>query len=121
MEGNFKHQNAYSGYDEVYSIIENFKERVQYIADFPCYDDDSDIKYEDAIEEVWEMIEFMLTDETFNEWFTEDIYDFISKTLEEEGLSLRHDFHRIIDDRNKRELFSPSQVASSRQIVLSRT
>lgn len=50
MEGNFKHQNAYSGYDEVYSIIENFKERVQYIADFPCYDDDSDIKYEDAIE-----------------------------------------------------------------------
>ena len=47
------------------------------------------------------MIEFMLTDETFNEWFTEDIYDFISKTLEEEGLSLRHDFHRIIDDRNK--------------------
>ena len=42
MEGNFKHQNAYSGYDEVYSIIENFKERVQYIADFPCYDDDSD-------------------------------------------------------------------------------
>ena len=101
MEGNFKHQDAYSGYDEVYSIIENFKERVQYIADFPCYDDDSDIKYEDAIEEVWEMIEFMLTDETFNEWFTEDIYDFISRTLEEEGLSLRHDFHRIIDDRNK--------------------
>ena len=25
MEGNFKHHNAYSGYDEVYSIIENFR------------------------------------------------------------------------------------------------
>ena len=101
MEGNFRHQNAYSGYDEVYSTIEDFKGRVQYIADFPCYDDDSALKYEDAIEELWEMIEFMLSDETFNELFSEDVYDFISRTLEEEGLSLRCDFHRVLDDRDR--------------------
>ena len=109
MEDYCRHQNAYSCYDELYSTIENFKERVQYISHYPCFasnsaaddEDGSDREYEDALDELWEMIEFMLTDETFNELFSEDVYDFIGRALEEEGLSLRHDFHRVLDDRDR--------------------
>ena len=39
----------------------------------------------------------MFTDETFTNLFPENIYDFIDRTLEAEGLFLQNDYHRVFD------------------------
>ena len=104
VEGKIKNQNPYVEYEDVETVIQDFKVCVRYIAEFStcisnCNQKRSELDYEDELDELWEMIGFMLVDETFNELFPEDVYDFIDRTMDEAGLSLRHDFHRIFDDR----------------------
>ena len=105
MERNTTHQNAYTGYDIVEDTIEEFKDCVHYIANLPSYlddfggefDDGYEVAYESGLDELWEIIHFMFTDETFTNLFPENIYDFIDRTLEAEGLFLQNDYHRVFD------------------------
>ena len=105
MERNTTHQNAYTGYDIVEDTIEEFKDCVHYIASLPSYlddfgdefDDGYEVAYESGLDELWEIIHFMFTDETFTTLFSENIYEFIDHTLEAEGLFLQNDYHRVFD------------------------
>ena len=89
----------------VEDTIEEFKDCVHYIANLPSYlddfggefDDGYEVAYESGLDELWEIIHFMFTDETFTNLFPENIYDFIYRTLEAEGLFLQNDYHRVFD------------------------
>ena len=104
MERNTTHQNAYTGYDVVEDTIEEFKDCLRYIASLPgdldefeSEDDNYKVDYESALDDLWEIIHFMFTDETFTTLFSENIYEFIDHTLEAEGLFLQNDYHRVFD------------------------
>ena len=104
MERNTTHQNAYTGYDVVEDTIEEFKDCLRYIASLPgdldefeSEDDNYKVDYESALDDLWEIIHFMFTDETFTTLFSENIYEFIDHTLEVEGLFLQNDYHRVFD------------------------
>ena len=91
---NTKNKNEYSEYEIVEATLDEFRECVSAIAEMPDY-------YYDNLDDLWEIIQFMLTDETFGDLFPEDIYEFIDQTIRDAGLSLQNNYHRIFDAYRK--------------------